>query len=73
MQPQPLEPFAVSIKDAARCLGVSEWTVKQYVREKKLDAVKAGCRTLIVYKSMKRLFRSLPALILQPLKKREPV
>ena len=60
MHPPP-EPFALSIKDTGRVMGgVSDWTVKQYVREGKLEAVKAGVRTLIVYASIKRLFLSLP-------------
>jgi hypothetical protein len=53
-------PLFASIADAAGTLGVSEWNVKQFLREGLLSAPKIGRRTVIEYGSVHTLAESLP-------------
>ncbi len=57
----PLEPLAVTLVKAAEAIGSSTKTVTRLVAAGKLEAVKSGAKTLIVWPSMKRYVASLPA------------
>jgi excisionase family DNA binding protein len=39
--------FTVGLKEAAASLGVSHWTLRDYIRQGKLRAVKIGRRVLV--------------------------
>ena len=43
----PLEPLAVSVKEAASLLGVGRSTVFELIREQRLASIKVGKRRLI--------------------------
>jgi excisionase family DNA binding protein len=43
-----------SIDEAARLLGISPWTVRAYVREGKLPAVRLGRRVLVTEDALER-------------------
>jgi hypothetical protein len=55
-----LEPQYVSIRDAAKFSAVSEWTIKNLLRQGVLEARKSGRRTLVVFESVKRHAAALP-------------
>lgn len=52
--PMP-DPLAYGVKDAARAMSVSEWTVWAWIRESKITAVKLGGRTVIARSELLRL------------------
>jgi excisionase family DNA binding protein len=60
-KPTEIEPAFVSIADAARYVGISEWSVKDLLRQGVLQARKSGRRTLIEFASVKQHAASLPA------------
>jgi len=64
------QPIFVSVGDAARLLGISEWTVKQELRRGRLRARKAGRRTVVEYASVLALAESLPKAKFAPPRKR---
>ena len=37
----------IGIRDAANALGLSHWTIRQYIREGKIRAVRIGRRVLV--------------------------
>lgn len=45
--PEPVEPITVSVKHAARLLGLSPWTVYKLCESKTIASVKHGNRILI--------------------------
>ena len=63
----PLEPYALSIKNASAYTGESEWTTKQRIRLGIYEAVKSGRRTLVLFSSVKAYVHNLPRAKLQPL------
>jgi excisionase family DNA binding protein len=50
-----LEPFALSINDAAKSLSLGRTSIYALIRDGKLEAVKLGRRTLIKMASVRRL------------------
>jgi excisionase family DNA binding protein len=53
-------PLRVSIGEAAQATGLSQWSIKQLLRQGKLRAKKHGRRTLIDYVSLKSYVDNLP-------------
>jgi hypothetical protein len=51
------EPLTVSIADAKLLTGLGHTTVFKLINEKKLETVKVGSRTLVVFKSLKALLQ----------------
>jgi excisionase family DNA binding protein len=45
----------IGIKDAAAMLGLSHWTLRQYIREGRIRAVRIGRRVLIEPSELERL------------------
>jgi excisionase family DNA binding protein len=56
-----IEPAFMSVAEAARYVGISEWSVKALLREGIYKARKSGRRTLIEFTSVKQYATSLPA------------
>lgn len=52
---QEQEPLAVGIKEAARLLGVSKYTIRAYERCGKIKGVRFGTRVLIPMDEVKRI------------------
>ena len=50
-----MEPLTVGIDQAAELIGLSPWTIRNFIRNGKLAAVKIGRRTLIERKELERL------------------
>lgn len=50
-----MEPLAVSIKDAAKALGVGRTTIYAMIADGRLDAFKVGRRTLVRMASIRRV------------------
>ena len=50
-----MDPIAVSIKDAAEALGVGRTLIYEMIADGRLEVFKAGRRTLVIVKSMRRL------------------
>ncbi|MGB6622748.1 MAG: helix-turn-helix domain-containing protein [Xanthobacteraceae bacterium] len=57
-----IEPIALSPRDAAQFLGVSKRTLTRLIATKKIEARKAGPRTLVTMASLKAYFETLPAI-----------
>jgi excisionase family DNA binding protein len=47
--------LAVGLKEAADAVGLSHWTLRQYIRQGKLAAIKLGRRVLIEPGELQRL------------------
>jgi excisionase family DNA binding protein len=62
---EPLEPLALSPRDAAALLGVSKRTLTRLIAAKRIMARKSDHRTLVDVGSLKTYYASLPA-ITQP-------
>jgi excisionase family DNA binding protein len=58
-----LKPFYVSVKDAARLLGLGIVTIYRLVAAGKLVAVKAGRKTLVSTESLEAYAASLPRFV----------
>lgn len=50
-----MERLALSIKEAAEAINLSPWTVRKYIREKKIIATRIGRRILVEPSELKRL------------------
>ena len=57
----PLSPEAVSVPDAARCIGVSRTRIYQMISAGELATVKIGRRRLVRLATLRRLLASLEA------------
>lgn len=55
-----LEPIAVSIADAAKALGISNWNCYQLCDQGVLEARYIGRRRLVSYASLQAYFASRP-------------
>jgi excisionase family DNA binding protein len=42
-----MEEIAIGIRDAAKAVGLSHWTLRAYIRQGKVRAVKIGRRVLV--------------------------
>ena len=49
------QQLAIGLKEAAEAVGLSHWTLRQYVREGKVQAIKLGRRVLIEPGELERL------------------
>ena len=47
--------LALGLKEAADAVGLSHWTLRQYIREGKISAIKLGRRVLIEPAELERL------------------
>jgi excisionase family DNA binding protein len=47
--------LCIGVKEAAAALGLSHWTLRQYIRDGKLKAVRIGRRVLIEPGELQRL------------------
>jgi excisionase family DNA binding protein len=47
-----LEPLAVSVKEAARLLGVHPWTVYRMLDDGEVEGAKIRGRRLVIYRSL---------------------
>jgi excisionase family DNA binding protein len=47
--------LAIGLKEAAETVGLSHWTLRQYVREGKIAAIRLGRRVLIEPRELERL------------------
>lgn len=56
----PIEPLALSPREAAAYLAISKRTLSRLIRSKKIAARKAGLRTLVDVASLKAYYESLP-------------
>ena len=51
-----IEDRLVNIKDAAATLGISQWTVRAWIKQGKITSAKMGTRRLIPESEIKRVF-----------------
>ena len=49
------QQLAMGIKEAADAVGLSHWTLRQYIRQGKVKAVRLGRRVLIEPSELQRL------------------
>jgi excisionase family DNA binding protein len=54
-----IEPFALSPREAAKCLAVSKRTISRLITARKIVARKVGSRTLVDVASLKDYYESL--------------
>jgi len=47
--------LAIGLKEAAETVGLSHWTLRQYIREGKIAAIRLGRRVLIEPGELERL------------------
>jgi excisionase family DNA binding protein len=52
------EPLTLGIREAARLLSISHWSVRRWIRLGKLPAVKLGRRVLVEVAALQRLIDS---------------
>lgn len=50
-----MKELLVGVRDAAAALGLSHWTVRQYIRDGKIRAVRIGRRVLVEPREVERL------------------
>jgi excisionase family DNA binding protein len=50
-----VQQLLVGVADAAAAIGLSPWTIRQYIREGKIHAVRIGRRVLIEPSELQRL------------------
>ena len=50
-----MEPIAVDVQEAARITSLSTYTVRAYIRQKKIRAVHVGRRVLVPVAELQRL------------------
>ena len=53
-----MEPIALRVNDAGKLVGLSRSQIYRLINEGKLEAIKAGGRTLIKYASLRALIDS---------------
>ena len=53
-----MEQLALGVRQAAEAVGLSHWTLRAYVRQGKLKALKIGRRVLIEPNELQRLVES---------------
>jgi excisionase family DNA binding protein len=51
------ETLAIGIREAANALGLSHWTIRQWIRQGRLRAVRLGRRRMIEPAELERLMR----------------
>ena len=56
-----IEPIFISVKEAAKALGLSPWSTYQLCDEGKLDSRYQGRRRLVLVKSVRDYAASLPS------------
>lgn len=63
---QDLEPINVSVKEAARVLGVSTWLLYKRLDEQAIESTYEGRKRLVNYQSLKTYASALPSTPPQP-------
>ncbi len=53
-----LEPLTVGVREAGNLLGVSSWTIRRWLRLKKLPSVKLGRRIVVEMAALRRFIAS---------------
>jgi len=53
-----LEPLTVGVREAARLLGISHWSIRRWIRLGRLPAVKLGRRTVVELAVLQRFIDS---------------
>lgn len=61
-----LEPINVSVKEAARVLGVSTWTLYQRLDQQAIESTYEGRKRLVNYASLKAYAAALPTAAPRP-------
>lgn len=56
-----LDPINVSVKEAARVLGVSTWTMYQRLDQQAIESTYEGRKRLVNYASLKAYAAALPS------------
>jgi len=49
------QQLALGLKEAAEAVGLSHWTLRQYIRDGKITAIRLGRRVLIEPSELERL------------------
>ena len=49
------QPITMGLREAAELTGLSHWTLRQYIRQGKLRAIRIGKRVLIEPSELRRL------------------
>lgn len=55
-----MQEIAIGVKDAARAVGISPWTMRTLIRQGKIRAVRICRRVLIEPSELKRLIEQAP-------------
>ena len=55
-----MKPLAVSVEEAGRLVGLSKHTIRKYIRQGLIDAVRVGRRVLVPVASLERLLERVP-------------
>lgn len=58
---QGIEPIFVSVKEAARVLGISPWVCYQLLNEQKIESRYQGRRRLVSVVSLREYAKALPS------------
>ena len=61
-----MDPIYVSVKEAARLLGLSTWSVYQKLDQQVIESRYDGRKRLVVVKSLREYADSLPAVAPEP-------
>lgn len=56
----PADPIFISVKEAARLLNLTTWTVYKLLDEKAIDSRYSGKRRLVVLESLRTFADTLP-------------
>ena len=52
-----MEPLAVDIREAARLLSISSYTIRAYIRTGRIRALKCGTRVIVPMEEIRRVAR----------------
>lgn len=55
-----VEPLAVTVKDAARLSGLSEWTIRDLLNKRHVQSRRHGRRVLVLHASLRAYIDNLP-------------
>ena len=61
-----MKPLAVSVEEAGRLVGLSKHTIRKYIRQGLIDAVRVGRRVLVPVASLERLLERVPEHSVEP-------
>ena len=61
-----LDPIYVSVKEAARILGLSPWSIYQKLNDQQIESRYDGRKRLVVVESLRKYAASLPEIAPSP-------